>query len=247
MSHPALLRAEKLVRAGDIVGAEAALVSLVESEGDQALVVALDDFPAKDLLAVLRDYDSSKESVVNLLVSPEQFARAIVLERRYGENNHQRLHGMINSVIFRADSEPSEFLAAIGEVDGGNDVLADYLSERVDNLEHFFRTGTFDFFGEGDEALLGMSDDERLEALFDAEAYRPFLNHSEVNDHDWMEVAWLLRCQHPELFREVLLILRARARADERAQLLEELLSGSGRIGGTAPAGPADPEEESAL
>jgi len=60
-------------------------------------------------------------------------------------------------------------------------------------------------------------------------------------------VAWLLRCQHPELFREVLLILRARARADERAQLLEELLSGSGRIGGTAPASPADPEEESAL
>ncbi|HNH25362.1 MAG TPA: hypothetical protein PK261_10260, partial [Accumulibacter sp.] len=131
MTYPALVKAEKLVRAGDIVGAEAALVSLVESEGDQALIVALDEFPSKDLLAVLRDYDSSKESVVNLLVSPEQFARAIVLERRYGENNHQRLHGMINSVIFRADADPGEFLAAIGEVDGGTDVLADYLWERV--------------------------------------------------------------------------------------------------------------------
>jgi hypothetical protein len=85
MNHPVLLKAEKLIRVGDIVGAEAALVSLVESEGDDALVVALDDFPAKDLLAVLRDFDSSRESVVNLLVSPEKFARAIVLEQRYGD------------------------------------------------------------------------------------------------------------------------------------------------------------------
>ena len=252
MTYPALVKAEKLVRAGDIVGAEAALVSLVESEGDQALIVALDEFPSKDLLAVLRDYDSSKESVVNLLVSPEQFARAIVLERRYGENNHQRLHGMINSVIFRADADPGEFLAAIGEVDGGTDVLADYLWERVENIEHFFRTGTFDFFGEGDEALMEMDDDERLEALFDADGYRPFLNHSEVSDHDWMEVTWLLRCQFPELFREVLLILRARVSADARRQLLDDLIAGRVELSAAIPsaeppARPLDSEDESAL
>jgi hypothetical protein len=88
MRHPVLVSAEKLVRVGDIVGAEAALVSLVDTEGDHALVLALDDFPPKDLLAVLRDYDSSKESVVSLLVSPEQFARAILLEWRYGDPSH---------------------------------------------------------------------------------------------------------------------------------------------------------------
>jgi len=76
MSHPVVTRAEKLIGAGDIVGAEAALTSLIETDGDDALVVALDDLAAKDLLAVLREHDSSKESVVGLLVSPEQFARA---------------------------------------------------------------------------------------------------------------------------------------------------------------------------
>ena len=69
MNHPVRLKAEKLIRAGDIVVAEHALASLVETEGDDSLVVVLDDFPAKDLLAVLRDFDSSRESVVSLLVS----------------------------------------------------------------------------------------------------------------------------------------------------------------------------------
>lgn len=215
MSHPVLVKAEKLIRVGDIVGAEAALVSLVETEGDTALVLALDDFPAKDLLAVLRDFDASRESVVNLLVSPEQFARAIVLERRYGDAGHERLHGMINSVIFRSGSETGDFLAAIGDVDGGSEVLADYLFERTENLEHFFKTGTFDYFVEPDDSADDLSDEERLDALSDSTLNRPFLTHSEVNDHDWMEVAWLLRYQHPESFREVLLILRARARAEE--------------------------------
>ena len=76
MNHPVRLKAEKLIRAGDIVGAEHALASLVETEGDDSLVVVLDDFPAKDLLAVLRDFDSSRESVVSLLVSPEQGDRS---------------------------------------------------------------------------------------------------------------------------------------------------------------------------
>ncbi|MEF8753608.1 MAG: hypothetical protein V5B60_06640 [Accumulibacter sp.] len=222
MTHPVLARAEKLVRVGDIVGAEAALVSLVETEGDQALALALDDFPAKDLLAVLRDFDSARESVVNLLVSPEQFARAIVLERRYGDISHERLHGMINSVIFRAGADPGEFLAAIGELEGGNEVLSDYLHERAENLEHFFRTGVFDFFSDGDDSGNDLSDDERLDALSDESTGGPFLSHSEVNDHDWMELAWTLRYQQPEVFREVLLILRARARTEERQQATAE-------------------------
>ncbi|HMV07027.1 MAG TPA: hypothetical protein PKA30_15960, partial [Accumulibacter sp.] len=82
MNHPVVVKAARLIHAGDIVGAETALASLVETDGDQALVVAMDELPAKDLLAVLRDFDASRESVVNLLVSPEQFARAVVLERR---------------------------------------------------------------------------------------------------------------------------------------------------------------------
>ena len=241
MSHPVLVKAEKLIRVGDIVGAEAALVSLVDSEGDDALVVALDEFPAKDLLAVLRDFDASRESVVNLLVSPEQFARAIVLERRYGDLSHERLHGMINSVVFRAGGDPVEFLEAIGEIEGGSETLADYFCDRVEAIEHFFRTAPFDFFADADEAADELTDEERLDLLSDSDANRPFLNHSEVNDHDWMELAWTLRYQHPEIFREVLLILRARATSEGgRSAGVEQQSVAEQRL-------PAGQEEESAL
>ncbi|MFD2273298.1 hypothetical protein ACFS07_25580 [Undibacterium arcticum] len=81
MSHSLVVKAANLVRAGDIAGAEFALVSLAETEGDRALVAVLEELPPKDLLAVIREYDTSKESVVNLLVTPEQFARAMVMEK----------------------------------------------------------------------------------------------------------------------------------------------------------------------
>lgn len=239
MSYPVLAAAAQLIRVGDIVGAEAALASLAESDGDHALVVALDEFPAKDLLAVLRDFDSSRESVVNLLVSPEQFARAIVLERRYGDASHERLHGMINSVVFRAGGDPGEFIEAIGELADGCEVLADYLCERSENVEHFFRTGTFDFFADAEESSDDLSDEERLDALSEQDINRSSLSHSEVNDHDWMELTWTLRYQHPEIFRDVLLTLRARARAEEAAAAVPPPPA--------ADRPPAEPDEESAL
>lgn len=221
MSHPVVVKTQQLIGAGNVGGAETALATVAETEGDAALVAVLEELPAKDLLAVLRDFDSSRESVVGLLVAPEQFARALLLERRYADPDHERLRGMINSVIYRAGSDAGEFLAAIGEVDGGCDVLADYLADRHENVELFFRTGSFDYFSEGIDFAAGLSDDERLDALSDAEINRPLHTHSEVNDHDWMELAWTLRYQHPEIFREVLLILRARLRAEERQQAVE--------------------------
>lgn len=243
MNHPALVKAATLIKAGDIVGAESALASLVDSDGDEALVALLDDFPAKDLLAVLRDFDSSRESVVSLLVTPEQFAEAVVLERRYGDSSHERLRGMVNAVVFRAGSDPDEFLAAIGASDGGCEALADYLCDRIENVEYFFRTGSFDFFADADEETAALTDDERLEALSHPESNRPFITHSEVNDHDWMELTWTLRYQHPEVFRDVLSILRVRARAEERQQA-EEAGHGPARKDPQLPAGN---EEESAL
>ena len=74
MHYPAIVKAQSLILAGDIVGAESALVELADEEGDQALVLALDQLPPKDLLAVIREYDPSKDSVINLLVTPEQFS-----------------------------------------------------------------------------------------------------------------------------------------------------------------------------
>lgn len=214
MSLPALVQAQKLIKSGDIVGAEHALATLAETEGDHALVVALDQFPAKDLLAIIREYDSSKESLVNLLVTPEQFAKAVVLEKRYADLSHEQLRGMINSVIFRADANPAEFLFAISNVDGGYEALADYLCERTERIEFFYRYATFDLFEYSDEVKTQAIDDDLLNLTRESESQSSPLDMTNFEDHDWMEVTVILRYQHPDIFREVLLKLRARLKKE---------------------------------
>ena len=74
--HSLVLASSQLILEGDIAGAERTLVALADQAGDHALVRVLDELPPKDLLAVMREFDASKESIINLLVTPEQFARA---------------------------------------------------------------------------------------------------------------------------------------------------------------------------
>lgn len=205
--HLALItKTQTLIAAGDIVGAEGALVELADAEGDAALMVVLEQLPAKDVLAIIREYDNSKESVVNLLVTPEQFARAVVIEKQYKDLTRTHLRGMVNSIIFRDDADPLAFLVAIGELEGGSDALADYFSEKWSRVEAFARGGSFDAMDDHGEML---SQDELL-----AKAYeKPKLEQDEVADQDWMQMAWLLRYELPDLFIEMLLVLRAKASA----------------------------------
>ena len=207
MSNLALItKTQTLIAAGDIVGAEGALVELADAEGDAALMVVLEQLPAKDVLAIIREYDNSKESVINLLVTPEQFARAVVIEKQYKDLTRTHLRGMVNSIIFRDDSDPIEFLTAIGDLEGGSDALADYFSEKWSRVEAFARTGSFDAMDDHGDML---SQDELL-----AKAYeKPKLEQDEVADKDWMQLAWILRYELPDLFIEMLLVLRAKASA----------------------------------
>ena len=201
-----ITKTQTLIAAGDIVGAEGALVALADAEGDAALMVVLEQLPAKDVLAIIREYDNSKESVVNLLVTPEQFARAVVIEKQYKDLTRTHLRGMVNAIIFRDDADPLAFLAAIGELEGGSDALADYFSEKWSRVEAFARGGSFDAMEDHGEML---SQDELL-----AKAYeKPKLEQDEVADQDWMQLAWLLRYELPDLFIEMLLVLRAKASA----------------------------------
>ena len=209
MRHLALIeKTQTLIAAGDIVGAESALVELADAEGDAALMVVLDLLPPKDVLAVIREYDNSKESVVNLLVTPAQFARAVVIEKQYKDLTRTHLRGMVNSIIFREDADPLEFLTAIGDLEGGSDALADYFSEKWSRVEAFARTGSFDAAEDHGELL--------SQAALLASAYvKPILQQDEVADGDWMQLAWLLRYELPDLFIEMLMMLRAKAVAQD--------------------------------
>ena len=208
-NHLALItKTQSLIASGDIVGAEAALVELADTEGDSALMVVLAQLPPKDILAVIREYDNSKESVINLMVTPEQFARAVVIEKQYKDLTRTHLRGMVNSIIFRDDADPVEFVTAIGDLEGGSDALADYFEEKWSRIEAFARSGTFETVEDEGEML-------SENALYGQAYAKPRLEQDEVADRDWMELAWILRYECPDLFIEMLLVLRAKARAFE--------------------------------
>ena len=211
MNQLALItKTQALIAAGDISGAESALVELADAEGDAALMVVLEQLPAKDILAVIREYDNSKESVINLLVTPQMFARAVVIEKQYKDLTRTHLRGMVNSIIFRDDANPLDFLNAMGDLDGGSEALADYFSDQWSRVEAFARSGTFDAMEDHGEML-------SQTALLASAYAKPKLEQDEVADQDWMELAWILRYQLPDLFIEMLMVLRAKASAFEAA------------------------------
>jgi len=180
MSHLVVIEATSLIQSGDLVRAEALLTNLVETEGDHALVEVLDEMPAKDLLAVMREYDTSKQSLLNLLITPEQFAKIVVLDRLYKDDSNEHLRGMINSVIFREDADANEFIVAIAELEFGYETFADYLSNRAEEV-----------IGETFAAL----DTENI-------------TRAEISDHDWKELTWLLRHEHEDIYNIVLGLLK---------------------------------------
>lgn len=247
MNHLALIaKTQSLIAAGDIVGAESALVELADTEGDSALMLVLEQLPAKDILAVIREYDNSKESIINLAVTPAQFARAVVIEKQYKDLTRTHLRGMVNSIIFREDADPLDFLTEIGDLEGGADALADYFDEKWSRIEAFARTGTFDAMEDDGEML--------SETALLACAYaKPRVEQDEVADRDWMELAWILRYQNPDLFIEMLITLRAKARAFEAGLTDEEADEDDGKVEtGDTDRGKATPaaresDEESAI
>lgn len=182
MTHSVVVQAASLIQTGDIVGAEVLLTSLVETDGDQALVEVLEEMPSKDLLAVIREYDASKQSLLSLLVTPEQFARAVVLDRLYKDKSNEYLRGMINSVIFREDADANEFISAIVELEYGYEALADYLSDRAEEVAG----GSF----------IALEIEE--------------LTRAEISDHDWKELTWLLYHEHSDVYEIVRGLLKVR-------------------------------------
>ena len=233
MKHPVVVQSMQLILAGDIEGAERALVAIAEDEGDHALVAVLDEMPPKDLLAVMREFDSSKESIVNMVVTPEQFARAIVLEKKYGDRTGEKLRAMMNAVIHRESQTVSEYLDAIAELEGGYGTLADYFQDRFEEFIHFASEGSFsyEFDHEAYENVKSITLlAERLEELDEVLGFddaiassKPRLARAEIADGDWMETAWVLRYQLPDEFEQVLLMLRDRLQKSIDASLAAEM------------------------
>jgi hypothetical protein len=248
--HPVVLKSSQLILAGDIAGAEHALATIADEQGDHALVEILDELQPKDLLAVMREFDSSKESVVNMLVTPEQFARSIVLEKKYGDRTSERLRAMMNAVIHRDYNAAHEYLEAISDIEGGSETLADYLADHYDEVFCFATSGSFtpQIDPDSDVKTHNTWLMEKIEEIDHGLAFgnfiedsRPLLSRSEIADGDWMETAWILRYELTDAFEEVMITLRDRA---------QKMLEAADMSSIPAPSGSMDAvgdEEESAI
>ena len=92
-----------------------------------------------------------------------------------------------------------------------------------------------------------------------ASAYiRPVLEPDEVADADWMQLAYILRYQLPDVFIEMIMVLRAKARAfdlglDDETASLDALEDDDGKVNladtdrGKATPAARDSDEESAI
>jgi hypothetical protein len=251
MTHPVVIKTSQLILAGDLKGAEMALANIADTEGDDALVEVLELVPPKDLLAVMRGFDGSRQSVVNMVVTPDQFARAVVLEARYRDQTHAALHGMMNAVLYRDEDMTAEYLEAIGEMEGGYEVLANYFGERDEELMAFAMSGQFseDYNTEHSHesrsiSWLNEKIEEIDEALHEGNSItgsRPKVSRSDIADHDWMETAWVLRYELSDIFEQIVIALRDRL--IRRVEVLEDSEAVETK---PAPAAGAD-DEESAL
>ena len=248
--HQIVLRSAELIHAGDIAGAEKALVAVADQSGDHALVSILDEMQPKDLLAVMREFDSAKESVVNMLVTPEQFARAIVLEKKYGDRTGERLRAMMNAVIHRDAEMACEYLETIADTEGGCSALADYFEDRYDEIFSFVSTGSFlpQFNTDSGAQTHNTWLMEKIEEIDHGlsfgnsiETAKPAMPRFEIADGDWMETAWVLRYELPDAFEEVMCTLRERAQkmVEQANELALAGVAGSSELSGE--------EDESAI
>jgi hypothetical protein len=210
VTHPIVTTVSGLVYEGDIESAERALATLADQEGDHALARIIDEMPPRDLVAILREHDASRSSIVGELVTPERFAQAVALERGYGDRTHEALRGMINAVVFADESRTDAFIDALGASEDGLNALCDYFAGRHEEIERFFRHGTFDpnAGDEGDEIPTSNVDLQHGE--LDVDTRRDVVPLREVQDGDWHELAWRLRCEHFEIFRDTMEMMRAR-------------------------------------
>ncbi len=234
MTQLVIKEARELILAGEIAKAEAHLVVLAEQEGDHALVEVLDEMAPKDVLAVIREFDASKESVVSLVVSPEQFVQAIVLERQYGEPIEKyvpRLRNTMNAVMHRSPAACAEVLDYLVEHDDGVRLLADYFTDHYDALLTLAYHGVFEADVDLEKAFTPKSaitwDAERVDELDQGleigdaiEMVRVRMSRSEVADGDWMETAWVLRHEFSDTFELLIIEIQDRlSRAAEAARM----------------------------
>ena len=231
MTHPIVKAVSNLVFEGNIDSAERALATVADQEGDFALARVIDEMAPRDLVAILREHDASRGSIISELISPAQFLAAVSLESGYRERGHESLKGMINAVVFADAARTDDFIETLGSTPEGVAALVNYFSDRHEEIEYFSGIPA-----EDNDLDVGEPDDR---------VRRMMVRQSEVEDHDWRELGWRLRADHYEIFREILEILRRQHRQALAEQAQAAALAAAAAA--AAAAASADDDEDDVL
>jgi hypothetical protein len=121
----------KLVQEQNYTGAENLLAEL----GKTALRETIEALPTKDLLAVVRNHDSSKPTVIHGIINPEQFVKILSLEHLINNDHRSEVAthaaGMISAIVLREDESDgftsANFLEAALQSEGSTNEVIKYL------------------------------------------------------------------------------------------------------------------------
>jgi hypothetical protein len=245
MTHPIVKTVSNMVFEGNIDSAERALAIVADQEGDFALARVIDEMAPRDLVAILREHDASRGSIISELISPAQFLAAVSLESGYRERGHESLKGMINAVVFADNARTDDFIETLGSTPEGVAALVDYFADRHEEIEYFFRNGTYSEFEGEDFSGIPAEDSDLDVGEPNDRLRRTMVRQSEVEDHDWRELGWRLRADHYEIFREILEILRRRYRQALAEQAQAAVLAAAAAA--AAAAASAEDDEDDVL
>ena len=147
--------------------AETRLALIAEKHGDQELAVIVGKLPPADVLAIVRECDSGKPSILHGFITPEKFGEIIRLESQYGIGQSMATsyaNGMISAIIFGESSNqpnatPAEFLREMFKSEEGTKEFMKFvlplatgededLTHRREKIVHFLKFGTYDLMSE---------------------------------------------------------------------------------------------------
>lgn len=189
----------------------------VDMEGDEVLVIVLNDIVLKDLLVIMCGFDGLWQFVVNMVVILDQFVCVVIFEICYCDQIYVVLYGMMNVVFYCDEDFIVEYFEVIGEIEGGYEVLVNYFGERDDELLVFVMLGEFfdDFNVECNFELwlifyFSEKIDEIDEVLYEGNLIVSFwfkVLCLEIFDWDWMEIVWVLCYEFFDIFEQIVIIL----------------------------------------
>ena len=147
--------------------AETHLALIAEKHGDQELSVIVGKLPPADVLAIVRECDSGKPSILHGFITPEKFGEIIRLESQYGTDQSMATsyaNGMISAIVFgegtaQADATPADFLREVFKSEEGTKEFMKFvlpfatgededLAHRREKIVHFLKFGTYDLMSE---------------------------------------------------------------------------------------------------